>query len=153
MLESEMGIAYEVTDSFSYRHGGNDYEEVCYIISIAHSQGFDWNQDLFATRYEQMCQVVYDGHVDTMEAMKEQLGNHELDEEEDDDTFGLSKGYMRYNSRRNFSDTLVRPRRKSDRSISFSADREQGTFRRTEVTIIDVDSDTQENKDLKCILN
>lgn len=148
MLESETGIAYEVTDGYASRFSSKDPTRTQYVVSITHSQGFDWNQDLFATRYEQMCQVIYDGHVDTMQSLIENLAEKaESDEEESSHT--ESSEYQHSPGSRRMSSVLLKPRRKSDRSISFSADREQGTFRKTEVTVIDVESDTQENRTLR----
>ncbi|CDO94980.1 unnamed protein product [Kluyveromyces dobzhanskii CBS 2104] len=174
MLASETGIAYEVSDSYGSRRQGysdSSSARVQYVISMAHSQGFDWNQDLFATRYEQMCQVVYDGHVDKIEAVIADLKCEEEaieetipedgDEKMDDDSGTASvyssdrNSHSRHSPQvyRRISDTFVRPRRKSDRSISFSADREQGNFQRTEVTIIDVESDTLENRSLRNLIS
>ncbi|BAP72422.1 protein UGX2 [Kluyveromyces marxianus] len=159
MLASETGIAYEVSDSYSSRrHGSEDNGKIQYVISMAHSQGFDWNQDFFATRYEQMCQVVYDGHVDSVESVIEELKSRGcLDEEESssDADGGMSESpvdVLSIQKYRRISDAFIRPRRKSDRSISFSADREQGNFKRAEVIVIDVESDTPENRVLKSLV-
>lgn len=174
MLASETGIAYEVSDSYGSRrydnNGNSSSERIQYVISMAHSQGFDWNQDFFATRYEQMCQVVYDGHVDSIESVIEGLKCEEEavtektseNEDENMDHDGRpitlsskdTNTHYRYSPQvyRRISDAFIRPRRKSDRSISFSADREQGNFKRTEVTVIDVESETLENKLLKSLV-
>lgn len=38
-------------------------------ISVSQSQGFAWNQDLFATQYQQSYKVVYDAHEDNFDEL------------------------------------------------------------------------------------
>ncbi|EDO17056.1 hypothetical protein Kpol_530p26 [Vanderwaltozyma polyspora DSM 70294] len=64
MLNSETLVAYSFAAS-----GFTNLENDHFIVSLSHSQGFAWNQDLFASQYQQMCKVVYDGHNDNMDKL------------------------------------------------------------------------------------
>lgn len=46
---------------------GNHEYHYHYYIASSQSQGFQWNQDLFVTQYQQNYQVEYDGHEDSLE--------------------------------------------------------------------------------------
>lgn len=63
MLESEAPMVY----SSAYGSGLRNVNS--FTVSSSQSQGFSWNQDLFASQYQQMCKVVYDGHEDTIDGL------------------------------------------------------------------------------------
>lgn len=72
-----------------------------YYITSSQSQGFQWNQDLFVTQYQQNYQVEYDGHEDTL-----------------DDYYNEKTGESCIEPRRY--------RRRSTNSISFTEDAKNG---------------------------
>ncbi|CAI4037741.1 hypothetical protein SMKI_04G0720 [Saccharomyces mikatae IFO 1815] len=195
-------------------------------ISVSQSQGFAWNQDLFATQYQQSYKVVYDAHEDDFDdlitkikdnlqssfnkkdkmkskskfttiAKKNKEGPVCVEERIDDDS--NSEHYQRIQMvdshefpRRNpytpvwdhdlQSDendstseeenehdvdmvggtqasyvtvaVMDRPRRKSERSISFVEDSKTGDYRYQigKVDVVEVDSDTPENKHIKWLI-
>ncbi|AET39738.1 Ugx2p Ecym_4718 [Eremothecium cymbalariae DBVPG len=171
MLQSEKFVAYSTpfaTDPYSQ-------SSMCqFTISSSESQGFSWNQDIFASQYQQLCKVIYDGHVDSVEKLIEQI-TPPLNEDENlytdvfqDDELDQDGRYgddfSCYNDspthRINFDEwrnrvswELNKPRRRSERSISFVADSKNGTFRAADVVVIDVKSATPENARLKELLN
>lgn len=65
MLDSEKPIVYSVmSDSY------NNYEFInpkckMFSVTVSQSQGFLWNQDLFASQYQQNYKVAYDSMADT----------------------------------------------------------------------------------------
>lgn len=48
-------------------------------ISVSQSQGFAWNQDLFATQYQQSYKVVYDAHEDNFDELILKIDHYEWD--------------------------------------------------------------------------
>ncbi|CAL9730910.1 hypothetical protein MOUN0_K06920 [Monosporozyma unispora] len=75
MMSNETPIIYSTThneiikdDSPSLYNYSQNYEyHYHYYITSSHSQGFQWNQDLFVTQYQQNYQVEYDGHEDSID--------------------------------------------------------------------------------------
>lgn len=179
-----------------------------FTISSSQSQGFSWNQDLFASQYQQMCKVVYDGHEDTMDdlieyikenykklsssntrqqtfssnRMNEMSHSHSFGDEGDDDDINyddddealtdcegevedegsyIRQSGLRFLSRSNsgfslhprISEEFNRPRRISERSISFVSDSKNGNYNRSDTAVIDVESDTPENNHLKWLIS
>lgn len=191
-------------------------------ISVSQSQGFAWNQDLFATQYQQAYKVVYDAHEDdlneliskirgklqakarkrgrmnakakgsrTARARREApvledsdegegghcqriqvLVGHEFPRgslykpvwsqdphSEDNDSASESESNrdvdvfdgMPYSRMA----VMDRPRRKSERSISFVEDSKTGDYRYHigQVDVVEVDSDTPENNHLKWLIS
>ena len=152
-----------------------------FSIASSQSQGFTWNQDLFASQYQQMCKVVYDGHEDTLEELIETikekyklLGSHCAEDDdkmvyEDDDealtdcendefNHGRTLRFFRrsnsgYSLRPRISEEFNRPRRISERSISFVSDSKNGKYNRSDIAVIDVEADTPENNHLKWLIS
>lgn len=195
-------------------------------ISVSQSQGFAWNQDLFATQYQQSYKVVYDAHEDDFEDLilkikgklkanskkraklrtktkltrtAKQKREVSVCERDGSDEDGDSDHYQRIQvldghefprgnpykpvwdhdvhsngddsasegeSNRDVDMTggtdmsysrmavMDRPRRKSERSISFVEDSKTGDYRYQigQVDIVEVDSDTPENNHLKWLI-
>lgn len=71
MKSSEKLLAYSSTYSMELGNSNS------FIISLSHSQGFAWNQDLFASQHQQMCKVVYDGHEDNMNKLLKYIHTNE----------------------------------------------------------------------------
>ncbi|SCU99372.1 LAFA_0G23662g1_1 [Lachancea sp. 'fantastica'] len=151
MKASETPVVYAVTFG----------EMPHYTLATSQSQGFAWNQDIFASQYQQMCKVVYDGHedcVDQLLAFSGSESGYEVQQhlsagsgvfEEDDEQDRTTHEDPRV---RRVSHVLMRPRRRSERSVSFVSDSKNGRFHRTEVIAIDVEEDTEENRELKRLL-
>lgn len=54
-------------------------ETPLYTLASTDSQGFTWNQDLFASQYQQNCNVVFDAHEDSFEHLNELLQKDDKD--------------------------------------------------------------------------
>lgn len=166
-----------------------------FTVSSSQSQGFSWNQDLFASQYQQMCRVVYDGHEDTLEGLLEYIRRRsgsgrssssgaaaaaaaaaataaasKYDEEGDEaltdceneeenevqeremgmESTGLTR--WRLFHPRVFEE-LNRPRRISERTLSFVSDSKNGTYNRCDTAVVEVESNTPENNHLKWLLD
>ncbi|CCD22345.1 Ugx2p NDAI_0A01870 [Naumovozyma dairenensis CBS 421] len=168
MRESETPVVYSTSSNFS-NFSYNNKPTLC--ISSSYSQGFIWNQDLFATQYEQNYKVIYDGHEDDLPSLIETFRNHikrikkkherhisfsspfedESDKDNEDDYWqGNFSSFPPYGRGSIYSD---RPRRKSERSISFTSDSKSGVYRKADVIDVEVDSDTPENRHLKFLLS
>ncbi|CAI1891591.1 hypothetical protein SEUBUCD646_0D00820 [Saccharomyces eubayanus] len=187
-------------------------------ISVSQGQGFAWNQDLFATQYQQAYKVVYDAHEDDLNELiskirgklqakarkrsrinaKAKGGRSAKTRREaavlEDSDEGDDRQYQRIqvlvghefprgslykpvwsqdphsgdNDSASESESshdvdvfggmsyskmaeMDRPRRKSERSISFVEDSKTGDYRYHigQVDVVEVDSDTPENNHLK----
>ncbi|SCU81477.1 LAME_0B07272g1_1 [Lachancea meyersii CBS 8951] len=149
MRQSETPVVYAMT------FGDSPH----YTISTSQSQGFAWNQDIFASQYQQMCKVVYDGHEDCVDellardwrfsdAQNAYTPSDVFEQDEDQDM--TSHDELRA---RRMSQVLMRPRRRSERSVSFVSDSKNGRFQKTEVILVDVDEDTEENRRLRWLVN
>lgn len=74
MMENEISIVYSTTHNEIIKEetqvdlSKEESFEHCYhyYIALSQSQGFQWNQDLFVTQYQQNYQVEYDGHEDSL---------------------------------------------------------------------------------------
>ncbi|CEP62589.1 Ugx2p LALA0_S05e08988g [Lachancea lanzarotensis] len=154
MKASETPVVYSVTVGDSPH----------YTLATSQSQGFAWNQDIFASQYQQMCKVVYDGHEDCIDDLLtfDRSGSgsglaYEVQHlsggsdvfEEDDEQDQTTHDELRV---RRMSHVLMRPRRRSERSVSFVSDSKNGRFHKTEVIAVDVEEDTEENREWKRIL-
>lgn len=182
MISSEAPIVYSGAYHSSFQHTNN------FTIVSSQSQGFTWNQDLFASQYQQMCKVVYDGHEDNIDALIETIqekyklvessrrksgdDNVDCDEELEDsdevlvDCEGCYMGHgrpkgVRFFSRSDsgssmypqFAEEFNRPRRISERSISFVSDSKNGNYNRSGIAVIDVESDTPENNHFRWLIS
>lgn len=205
MLDSEASMVY------SSAYGGNIANMNSFTISSSRSQGFCWNQDLFASQYQQMCKVVYDGHEDTIEGLIESLkdnynkiknekarqqgffgnrkhatcnshrftgecsddeqedGDQDMNYEDEDEALTdceeevssriQNRGSFASRSNSGYSmhpiilERFNRPRRISERSMSFVSDSKHGTYDRSECADIDVEEDTAENRHLKWLVS
>lgn len=150
MLQNEKFVAYSTSFESEFCVRNNVCE---FTISTSESQGFAWNQDIFASQYQQQCKVIYDGHVDSVEKLIEKISLPSTQNElicssvfHDDDT-SRKKNIDEWNNR--VSRKLNIPRRRSEHSISFVSDSKHGTFRVADVINIDVDSVTSENARLR----
>lgn len=203
MINNEASMVYSTAYNASLQSTSN------FTISSSQSQGFSWNQDLFASQYQQMCKVIYDGHEDTMDGLIEYIkenykkfstsntrqhafsssrmseishshhfGNDDDDDDdvnyddddealtdcegeaEDEGSYSRQRG-LRFLSRSNsgfslhprISEEFNRPRRISERSISFVSDSKNGNYNRSDTAVIDVESDTLENNHLKWLIS
>jgi hypothetical protein len=73
MIKDEKHMVYEL-------HRGRVYSDTpVYSISLRESQGFTWNQDLFASQYQQQSAIVYDDDDDEDAIM--------FDDEDDDEDY------------------------------------------------------------------
>lgn len=70
-MSSSMGSVME--EEREERVANHEYHYHYYIAS-SQSQGFQWNQDLFVTQYQQNYQVEYDGHEDSLDETNYQYG-------------------------------------------------------------------------------
>lgn len=175
MRESETCMVY------SDAYHSNSPNTNNFSLASSQSQGFTWNQDLFASQYQQMCKVVYDGHEDTLEGLIETikekyklLGSHCAEDDdkmvyEDDDealtdcendefSHNRTLRFFRrsnsgYSLRPRISEEFNRPRRISERSISFVSDSKNGNYNRSDIAVIDVEADTPENNHLKWLIS
>ncbi|CAR26129.1 hypothetical protein ZYGR_0E01120 [Zygosaccharomyces rouxii] len=172
MLSSEATMVYSTTYNSNLQTTNN------FTVSSSESQGFAWNQDLFASQYQQMCKVVYDGHEDTLDGLMEYIRRHsgssnnaggntaafkynedgdealtdcENNEEEDAEFEPTRLSEWRFFHPK-VCEELNRPRRISERSLSFVSDSKNGSFNRCDTAVIEVDSDTPENNHLKWLL-
>jgi hypothetical protein len=74
MIKDEKHMVYEL-------HRGRVYSDTpVYSISLRESQGFTWNQDLFASQYQQQSAIVYDDDDDDEDAIM-------FDAEDDDEDY------------------------------------------------------------------
>ncbi|KAM3159470.1 Protein UGX2 [Lachancea thermotolerans] len=153
MVNSEIPIVYATPFVVSSPN------TVQFVIATSQSQGFAWNQDIFASQYQQMCKVAFDGHEDHVDTVLKRVRslmqgdgaasfNDSVFDEEDQDMDGTDQ----YLSRR-VSQELTRPRRRSERTISFTSDSKNGSYQRTESVIIDVGADTEENRYYRSLLS
>lgn len=150
MIDSETAVVYSMTFAMSSE------ESAHFTISSSQSQGFSWNQDLFASQYQQMCKVVYDGHEDGITSLLERVRSvtrrnsayHDVFEDDENDDIDSTDSILR----RRLSEEILRPRRRSERSISFVSDSKNGNYKKAETIIIDVDTDTSENMYLRSLL-
>lgn len=160
MLDSETALVYSTTFTMSSNSASH------FTLSSSQSQGFSWNQDLFASQYQQMCKVVYDGHEDTLEKLISKLQSciatferrqsyndvnyfSEVFDEDEEAEELQDSGYVLHHR---LSDEINRPRRRSERSISFVSDSKNGSYRKTDTIVIDVEEDTPENKHLRSLV-
>ncbi|AGO10069.1 AaceriAAR079Cp [[Ashbya] aceris (nom. inval.)] len=169
MLQSEKSVAYSASFASEPYAGSATCQ---FTISTSESQGFSWNQDIFASQYQQLCKVIYDGHVDSVDKLIQKItppGNHEENvymdvfETERGAEYGQRFGQAEASpSRRgsNFDEwrsrvsrELNKPRRRSEQSISFASDSKNGTYRAADVVVIDVEAATPENMHLKELLS
>lgn len=74
MISNEKHTVYEL-------HNGMGYNTPSFSISLKESQGFSWNQDLFASQYQQQSSAVYDDDDDDVE---DEDQDDVVDEEETD---------------------------------------------------------------------
>ncbi|SCU93526.1 LAMI_0E14686g1_1 [Lachancea mirantina] len=152
MMSSETPVVYSMTFNSPSDTSAH------YILSSSESQGFHWNQDLFASQYQQMCKVVYDGHEDELELLLQKV--RDTVERHDEppryhDVFDRDNEDIESEDtlvRRRLSEEMTRPRRRSERSISFVSDSKNGHYRRAETVVIDVETDTPENLHLKSLV-
>ena len=93
---------------------------------MSQSQGFMWNQDLFANQYQQNYRVEYDS-----------LAKENSDVMGDDKRLRDDKSMCFYR--------CERVRRKSENCISLTYESQNGTTLTTIVDEIEIDSDTPEN--------
>ncbi|QLL31665.1 hypothetical protein HG536_0B05300 [Torulaspora globosa] len=187
MIGSEALMVYSGAYHSSVQNTNN------FTVGSSQSQGFTWNQDLFASQYQQMCKVVYDGHEDSIgglvESIKEKYKMLELsrqrssfsktsgeevdcDEEMEDDDEALvdcdgyyishrrARGVRFFNrsdsgssTHPHFAEEFNRPRRISERSISFVSDSKNGNYNRSDIAVIEVESDTPENNHLRWLIS
>ncbi|SCU89254.1 LADA_0E14466g1_1 [Lachancea dasiensis] len=145
MLCSETPVAYAMS------FGDTPH----YTVSTSQSQGFAWNQDIFASQYQQMCKVVYDGHEDCVEELLASSWHYEAPDsagavfdEEDQDMTPLDEIRAR-----RLSQVLARPRRRSERSLSFVSDSKNGHYQKTEVIVVNVEEETEENRRLRVLID
>lgn len=159
-----------------------------FTVGSSQSQGFTWNQDLFASQYQQMCKVVYDGHEDSIGGLVERIKEEykmlsrqrssfsgasddfdcEEDMGDDDEALVDCEGYyishrraggVRFfhrsdsGSSTRFAEEFNRPRRISERSISFVSDSKNGNYNRSDIAVIEVESDTPENNHLRWLIS
>lgn len=164
-----------------------------FTVASSQSQGFTWNQDLFASQYQQMCKVVYDGHEDSINGLVETIkerykmlettrqrtsfsktseAESDYDEqlEDSDEALVDCEGYytgrgrpkgVRFSNRSDsgsfmhphFAEEFNRPRRISERSISFVSDSKNGNYHRSDIAVIEVESDTPENNHLRWLIS
>ncbi|CCK69477.1 Ugx2p KNAG_0C03730 [Huiozyma naganishii CBS 8797] len=154
MLGSETPIVYSSLQECSHCDGGgnirrgsfngdgiNDRQYMgtppchyCFCISTSQSQGFSWNQDLFASQYQQSFKVEYDGHEDSIDKLIDMSSNK----------FTQSHLYWGRRSRRT-----------SDNCVSLVADSRNGVHHKTTWETIDLENepDTPENIHLKWLIN
>ncbi|CCH60296.1 hypothetical protein TBLA_0C05000 [Henningerozyma blattae CBS 6284] len=119
MKNNESVLAYASTCTF------ND-KSIAFTISSIESQGFTWNQDIFATQYQQTCNVVYDANEDTPEKLIELIEYYNYDK----DVIKRLKS---------------RPRRRSDdHTLSLKNDQNLNRYYVGEIVEIDVESDEDE---------
>ncbi|CUS23047.1 LAQU0S08e00958g1_1 [Lachancea quebecensis] len=153
MINNEISVVYATPFVVSSPN------TVQFVIATSQSQGFAWNQDIFASQYQQMCKVAFDGHEDHADTVMKRVRlllqgggattlNDSVFDEEDQDMDGTDQ----YLSRR-VSQELTRPRRRSERTISFTSDSKNGSYQRTESVTIDVGADTEENRYYKSLLS
>ncbi|QLQ79179.1 hypothetical protein HG537_0B05260 [Torulaspora globosa] len=181
MISSEALLVYSGTYHSSLQNTNN------FTVGSSQSQGFTWNQDLFASQYQQMCKVVYDGHEDSINGLIESIKEKykllemsrqgsgeeiERDEDMDDDDEALvdCEGYYMTHRRARgvrffhrsdsgssthpqFAEEFNRPRRISERSISFVSDSKNGNYNRSDIAVIEVESDTPENDHLRWLIS
>ncbi|AQZ18460.1 UGX2 (YDL169C) [Zygosaccharomyces parabailii] len=180
-------IDSEATMVYSTAYNSNLQNTNCFTLSSSQSQGFAWNQDLFASQYQQMCKVVYDGHEDSLEGLMEYIRKNtkrqprwnrfaeddgmkyddddealtdcevEVDEEEISEprcgSWGFfSRSHSGHSLHPRVSEELNRPRRISERSLSFVSDSKNGNYNRCDTAIVEVESDTPENNHLKWLV-
>jgi len=72
MISNEKHTAYEL-------HNGYGFNAPAFSISLKESQGFSWNQDLFASQYQQQSSAIYDDDDDD---------DDEVEESESDEIIG-----------------------------------------------------------------
>lgn len=150
MLRSEATMVYSTAYNCSPQTTNS------FTVSCSESQGFAWNQDLFASQYQQMCKVVYDGHQDSLDGLLEYIRKSRAgryDEDGDEAVTECEDGEIEWK----FFDPKVceelnRPRRISERSISFVSDSKNGSFNKCDTADIEVESDTPENNHLRWLL-
>ena len=66
MLNSERPIVYSfMSDSYNNNYESTNSKCKMFSVTVSQSQGFIWNQDLFASQYQQNYKVTYDSMVDT----------------------------------------------------------------------------------------
>ncbi|GAV52109.1 hypothetical protein ZYGR_0AG01000 [Zygosaccharomyces rouxii] len=179
LLSPEM-VSSEATMVYSTAYNSNLQTSNSFTVSSSESQGFAWNQDLFASQYQQMCKVVYDGHEDTLDGLMEYIRRHngsgnnvggatvafkydedgdealtdcenENNEEEDEELEPSRSSEWKFFHPK-VCEELNRPRRISERSLSFVSDSKNGSFNRCDTAVIEVDSDTPENNHFKWLL-
>ncbi|SMN18269.1 similar to Saccharomyces cerevisiae YDL169C UGX2 Protein of unknown function, transcript accumulates in response to any combination of stress conditions [Maudiozyma saulgeensis] len=130
MLNSEKPIVYSLTNDNmlhrSYNLESGAYHVKRYCVTVSQSQGFMWNQDLFANQYQQNYRVEYDS-----------LANENRDNDDEDDMSNVNKNDYLYK--------YGRVRRKSENCISLTYESQNGTTLTTIVDEIEIDSDTPEN--------
>lgn len=114
MIQDEKHLVYEL-------HGGRGFvDSPAYSISLRESQGFTWNQDLFASQYQQQSAIIYDeenGDDDDDDALV--MG----DDEEEPDHFQMRRNGMR--------------------SFSYSVSNEYSSINKVEVLDFAVHSDDE----------
>lgn len=76
MKSHEVAMVYSVNQEYRYDHECHGPPKIIshYSISSAESQGFTWNQDLFASQYQQAYRVEYDGSNDNNYNFESQNG-------------------------------------------------------------------------------
>ncbi|CAB4252185.1 similar to Saccharomyces cerevisiae YDL169C UGX2 Protein of unknown function, transcript accumulates in response to any combination of stress conditions [Maudiozyma barnettii] len=130
MLDSEKPIVYSLTSENNSYRGYNVGTGSCHIkkycVTVSQSQGFMWNQDLFANQYQQNYRVEYDS-----------LAKENSDVMGDDKRLRDDKSMYFYR--------CERVRRKSENCISLTYESQNGTTLTTIVDEIEIDSDTPEN--------
>lgn len=181
MIDSEATMVYSTAFNSSLQNTN------CFTLSSSQSQGFAWNQDLFASQYQQMCKVVYDGHEDSLESLMEYIKKNtkkqpswsrfaegdgmkyddddealtdcEADPEESEinpPRYGswrfFSRSHSGYTLHPRVSEELNRPRRISERSLSFVSDSKNGNYNRCDTAVVEVESDTPENNHLRWLV-
>ncbi|CCE63783.1 hypothetical protein TPHA_0F03020 [Tetrapisispora phaffii CBS 4417] len=120
-----------------------------YLITVSSSEGFKWNQDIFASQYQQSYRVVYDGYDDSYDDLLESF-EAKLKQIEVDDIDGGT--WPPYNQADIIDDLLFRlqsqlrrSRRKSVHSISFLSDSKTGNFSKQIPVHISIDEETNED--------
>lgn len=141
MLNSERPMVY-VMNYDTCMYDSDSCEDAKFIkkycVAVSQSQGFLWNQDLFASQYQQNYKVEYDSFVDNVENIESIVNEANI-----------------YNNAQNTQNIFInrtRGRRKSENCISLLYESKNGTNLTSAVDEIEVDSNTPENMYLKSLV-
>lgn len=134
MMSNETHLVYELSSARAY---GLDTSNVpTYSISLKESQGFSWNQDLFASQFQQQSGVIYD---DGGESANENAIDEDDGDEDEDSTGAFADDY---------TDIMRRRRRFSmgRRAFSHSMSNSEGVMQKVKVIDMMVDDDEEEEQ-------